>query len=97
MYTPQKAIGTFSGTAADLTVTLGFKPVSVKLINITAGASLEHIEGMADGSGFKIIGGTAPTAAYVASGCVTLTDNGFTLGTDAFNGNGETIFYVAIG
>jgi hypothetical protein len=39
----------------------------------------------------------AGTHSYVTSGGITPTASGFTLDTDAFNGNGDVIYFDAQG
>jgi len=95
MYTPQTSTGTVTGTGASLSVTLGFEPKYVKVINLTSGASLETISDVGDGKGLKLT--DTPTYALVSSNGLTIDNNGFTLGTDAVNTNTDTLAYIAFG
>lgn len=95
MYTPQTSTGTVTGTGAALSVTTGFKPKYVKLVNLTSGVSLESISDIPDGKGLALT--TTPTYALVSSGGITINDNGFSVGTHAVNANGETMAYIAFG
>jgi len=85
--------GTYTGTGAAQTVTLGFKPKAVFMYNQTDGDFFGgHIEGMTDATAFAI---TTATAAVASQG-ITLTSRGFTLGTDAgANENAKVYLYVA--
>ena len=84
--------GSFFGTtgvAVDVTK-VGFRPVAVKLINVTSGDEMEWFEGMADGSGFKRV--AAGAGALAATNAITPLANGFRLGTDGdMNATGELV------
>ncbi len=90
----QTVSGTYTGTGAAQTITLGFEPRAVITINETDGDSVHlHFDGMADATGVSI--GTA--AASVASEGITLTSRGFSLGTDASVNESAKVFrYLAI-
>ena len=68
------------GTAQNIR-SVGFRPRSVKLINVTSGDEMFWQEGMADDEGFKRIAAGAG-ALVVSDGVIPLSD-GFTLGADA--------------
>jgi hypothetical protein len=96
-------IQTVEGTGAAISITCGFKPSLVKIINIDGKASLEHTSSMADASGYKVLTGIDDTAdtvslhSFITSGGVTLTTMGFTIGADTdVNVNGETIHVYAV-
>ncbi len=73
------ATGTYTGTAGAQSVTLGFKPSFVLIVNETDGDSASiKIAGSTDATHVKIE--LAP--ATVASQGVTLTATGFSVGTD---------------
>lgn len=89
----QVKAGSYTGSGAAQTITVGFRPKFVLCYNGTDGDSVAgFIDGMADGTGYAI----GAAAAAVASQGVTLTSRGFTLGTDTnFNESGKTFYYVA--
>jgi len=71
--------GAITSTNAALTVeTVGFRPKSVKLFNVTSLATLEHQDTMDADSGFKRV--AAGTLTLEASNGITLTGTGFTIG-----------------
>jgi hypothetical protein len=86
--------GTFFGTGASIDVSqVGFKPRKLELNNVTSGIKLEFVESMADASGIKTL--AAGTRSLVTVNGVTLSAQGFTLGTDSVNGVGEKIVWAA--
>lgn len=95
--------GTVEGTGAAISVTLGFIPNYVKLMNIDGIAMLEWTPEIGAGKGLKTAdSGTAKCdISYISTGGVTVsasTDTyiGFSIGTDTdINVNGETICWVA--
>lgn len=84
---------TYTGSGAAQTVTLGFKPSFIIAVNETDGdTTWYYMQGMADATAFAIALATAPVASQ---GC-TLTNTGFTLGTDAvINESGKAYRGVA--
>lgn len=92
---PEIKVGTYTGTGAALSVTLGYKPAVVLAFNQTDGDVFwGHISGMTDATAFAI---AAATAAVSSQGC-TLTPSGFTLGTNSsINESAKVYLYVAIG
>jgi hypothetical protein len=90
------AVGGIIGTGAALSVEkIGWKPRAVILINVDDPAIAVHIEGMDDDSEFLHTDGTS---SVETSGAITLTNDGFDLGTGAdMNTDGEQVFYLAIG
>lgn len=94
--------GTVTGTGAALNVSLGFKPSYVKILNDTAGDSLEYYDSMADGSAYKRVAagtGTKITSGGISqyAGASPSTPRGFTLGADGVNAVGVTLRYIATG
>lgn len=85
--------GTYTGNGTSQSVTLGFKPMKVEIINITDGDTYYiHINGMTDATGISI---AAATAGVSANG-VTLSSNGFSVGSDvSVNENAKTFRYLA--
>lgn len=83
-------------TAAAFTITTGFKPRHVRVVNNTSQDELNWFEGMADASGFKRL--AAGTATAISSNGITPTANGFTVGLDTdINVLSEQLSWVAIG
>jgi hypothetical protein len=88
-----RVTGSYTGTGAAQTITLGFRPTFLWINNETDG----------DTCGFYIDGMPADTAqtivlatAKVASQGITLSNTGFSLGTDAaLNENTKVFRYVA--
>lgn len=89
----QVVAGTYTGTGAAQTITLGFKPKGLIIINTTDGDSVfYHIDGMADGTGVAVV----LAAAAVASQGVTLSARGFSVGTDLnVNESAKVFRYLA--
>ena len=87
--------GAFIGTGALVTIaTPGFRPKKVTLINAGDPGIAHHIDGMDDDSCYLDDG----TPALVTSDTITLTDDGFTVGTNAaLNTSGEQVFWIALG
>ena len=69
--------GGHTGDGTLLTVTLGFKPQQVKLINITDVVSFEKIEGMATAATLETA--ADGTRTIDTTSAIVLTDNGFTV------------------
>ncbi len=88
--------GSFVGTGALVSIhKVGFRPASVKLINVTSGDEAEWVEGMADGSMYKRV--AAGAGALVGANGITPLADGFSLGTDAdMNVAGEVVRFIAI-
>jgi len=85
--------GSMPGTGALITITTGFKPRKVELFNSAGLAKAEKTDTMLADSSYKTI--TAGTATYPAD-LITLTANGFTIGTDSdLNVAGEDLHWVA--
>ena len=91
----QIAVGSIAGTGAALPVVTGFRPKYIKVVNTTSGLQLEWYDDMGDGSAVKTI--LDGTRTIEAADCITPGERGFTIGTDATNGNGNTLEVLAIG
>ena len=85
-------VRTITGTGALITVTLGFKPGRVVLINLTGNLKGEFVQGMTNGHMLK---SAASAQSVITSNGISLTDNGYTIGTDAINTNTQVIYAVA--
>ena len=84
--------GTMDGTGAVITITCGFKPRKVELVNEGGLATAEKTDTMADAKSSKRV--TAGTMTY--ADVITLTDNGFTIAADAdLNVAGEALHWTA--
>lgn len=92
------AIGRYitSSTAAAFTITTGFKPRYVKIINETSGDQEEWYEGMTDAYAFKKV--AAGATATITSLGITPLAYGFTVGLDTdVNVINEQLSWIAIG
>jgi hypothetical protein len=91
------AYGKVDSTGAAISVTTGFKPSVVLLYNVGGLVNAEWFDGMGDGKALKQV--TAGTISFISSGGITLSENGFSIGTDSdINpAGGEDIYYLAIG
>lgn len=73
------ASGTHTGDGTLLTVTLGFKPQFVVLVNITDVVRFEKIDGMGANDTVEIVAAAAAGTTIDTSGAIVLTDDGFTV------------------
>jgi hypothetical protein len=94
------AVGRYldTGAAAAITITTGFKPRYVKVVNLgaTGLASIEWFEGMADASGFLDI--TDGTKSVDVTTGITVSASGFTLAINTdVNITNEQLSWIAIG
>ena len=86
-----------TGAAAAFTITLGFKPRYIKMVNVGGGlASIEWFEGMADLSG--VATATAGDITVDVLTGFTVTSTGFTLGIQAaVNITNQQLSWIALG
>lgn len=84
--------GGHTGDGTILTVTLGFKPQHVTLINITDVVRFEKIDGMAANATLETL--TAGTTTIDTTSAITLTDTGFTVAA-AVNINAKVFVWAA--
>jgi hypothetical protein len=90
-----QSYGQFLGTGASINVTkVGFKPNTVKLSNAN-GIMLEWDPSLPDGYAYKTLANG--TRSVISSNGITPISQGFTLGTDSINGNGEVIRFSCFG
>jgi hypothetical protein len=91
--------GTYTGTGAALNVEVGFEPDYLVIWNETDGdVRGEYINGMTADHAFKIVDSGAGTTdlSKATSNGITLTSNGFKVGTDsALNENAKSYRWVA--
>lgn len=76
------AVGRYldTGTVAAYTITTGFKPRYVRVINLTDRNEYEWFEGMADASAYKKV--AAGTGTLITTLGVTVSASGFSVGID---------------
>ena len=96
------AVGRYieSGTAVAITITTGFKPRYVKVVNETGLCMCEWFEGMTAAHSVKIAdSGTAATdIVNVSSNGITVSATGFTIGVDTdINVTAEQLNWLAMG
>ena len=89
------AIGTYTGTGSAVSVTCGFKPVRVVVINETDGDSKwEHIRGMADASALQDVNHDTAQKSFITSNGITLSNSGFTAGS-SLSESAKVFRYIA--
>lgn len=100
------AVGSYltSSTAAAITITTGFKPRYVKVVNVTAASTglvqMEWFEGMTAANGIKTNDeGTSETGVtLITSLGITVSETGFVIGLDTdLNVINEQLHWMAIG
>ena len=94
---PNVAAGRYDNdaTAAAFTITTGFRPRYVKVVNNAGAEQIEWFEGMADAEGLKRL---ALTGSVITAAGITPTADGFTVGLDTdLNVIGEQLSWIAIG
>lgn len=92
------AIGSYvsDATAAAFTITCGFTPRYVKVMNQTSGDQLEWFYGMTNAHGIKRV--AAGTATAITSLGITPVAGGFTVGLDTdINVINEQLRWIAMG
>lgn len=77
-----------------ITVTLGFKPRHVRVVNEDLVEVWEKFEGMAANATIKTV--TAGTTTYDTNSGITFTANGFTISAAAA-GDGDNVLWAAWG
>lgn len=82
--------------AAAVTVTLGFKPSWVRAFSEDNLASYEHFNGMDDGKSLDVANHADTQISINAADGITLTADGFTLGTDICDTADDTVRWVAV-
>lgn len=89
-----------SGTAAAITISCGFQPRYVKVINKTGLCMEEWIEGMTAAHAVKTVdsGSNATDIVSLTSLGITVSEGGFIIGLDTdINVTSEQLHWVAIG
>ena len=82
------------GTAE--TVALGFKPAYVRALNVNNLASYEHWTGMADAASINMTNHADTQVSSNTTNGITLTSNGFILGTDICDTTSDVVHWIAI-
>jgi len=97
----QMGVGSYieTGTAAAVTITTGFKPRYVKVMNEDGDAYMEWYEGMADAEAMKLVGDTTPAVlGKVTSNGITVSASGFIIGLDTdVNVASQQMSWLALG
>lgn len=92
------AVGRYlnGATAAAITITCGFKPRVVRVLNNTSMDEEVWAEGMATASAFKRL--AAGTATAITGVGITVSEHGFTIGLDTdINVINEQLTWIAQG
>lgn len=85
-----------TGTAAAVTITTGFRPRYVHVMNESTGDEYEWFEGMTDAYAVKRV--TAGTASRITSLGITDNEHGFIIGLDTdVNVSSEQMRWLALG
>lgn len=89
------ATGRLDPTANEaITVTLGFKPRHIRVVNEDLVVVWEKFEGMADAAAIKTV--TAGTTTYDTNSAIIISANGFTI-SSAAAGDGDNVMWAAWG
>jgi hypothetical protein len=96
------AVGRYieSSTAVAITITTGFRPRYIKIVNETGLCMEEWFEGMAAASAVKTVdSGTGTTdIVRITTNGITVTSNGFTIGVDTnINVTNQQLNWIAMG
>lgn len=87
------ATGTSTGDGTALVVTLGFRPKTVKLVNLTDNITWEKIDGMSDAQSMKKV--AAGTTTVDTTSAIIIDDNGFTTSAALAASSKSLVWYVA--
>jgi len=94
----QMVVGNYitTGTAAAITITVGFQAKYVKVVNETDRIEMEWYEGMADAEGIKTIANG--TRSIITTHGITVAAKTFIIGLDtALNVTSKQLSWMAIG
>jgi len=91
MYSPQKFTGKVTGTASDIYISIGTKPIYVKVLNATALNEYEYIEGETRKLHYDSTNGASMSAGVI----ITVDERGFTIPA-AENAAGDEIYYFVL-
>lgn len=78
-----------------VTVTLGFQPKYVRAFSVNNLVSYEHFYGMSAGTSLDTANHADTQISVNAAGSITLSSNGFTLGTDICDTAADVVRWVA--
>lgn len=78
-----------------VTIECGFSPTYVRAFSVNNLASYEHFDGMTDGTSLDTANHADTQISLNAADSITLTSNGFTLGTDICDTAADVVYYVA--
>lgn len=84
---------TTTGTAQ--TITIGFKPSYVRIINVDQLIIFEHFLAMGDGASFDTFSHADAQMVANTADSVTLTSNGFIMGTDICVAGADVLHWMA--
>jgi hypothetical protein len=87
-----RAVGKFTGDGTALSVTMGFKPMLVRIFNATDATTWEKMNDMPDTTTVKTV--TAGTVTTDTTSAIVLTDRGF-ITSAALAANGKVCYWVA--
>ena len=82
------------GTAE--TIEVGFKPSYVRAFSVNNLVCYEHFIGMADGTSLDTANNADTQISVNAAASITLTSNGFTLGTDICDTTDDVVYWLAV-
>lgn len=82
--------------AAAQTITLGFKPSWVRAFSVNNLASYEHFVGMDDGTSLDVVNHDTTQVVSNAENGITLTADGFTLGSDICDTAADVVYWIAV-
>ena len=92
------AVGRYldDGSAAAITITVGFTPRYILVMNETSRNEIMWFEGMGDATGIRRV--AAGTATLISGLGITVSGNTFIIGLDTkINASGEQIDWIATG
>lgn len=92
---PHSVNGTYTGTGSAISVNIGFRPSKIVIWNETDGDKrFEFIDGLASAKVYSIndSGSEATDLSVIATAGITLTERGFSVGTDATLNESAKVF-----
>lgn len=89
MYSPQKFTGELTGTGNDIRVTLGTKPLYIKVMNLTSLTDYGYIEGETMKMHYD------GTTTVISTGVILKADDyGFTIPASENSANDSIVYFV---
>lgn len=92
----QTGVVTVPNPAVATSVTVGFKPTYVEVFSEENLTFYRHYAGMDDGKSIDVANHDTTQVSINAADGITLTDTGFTMGTDICDTAGDTVRWLAI-